>query len=540
MPSTYSNLKFELIAPGEQAGTWGATTNTNIGTALEEAITGSADVTFASADVTLTLTDTNASQPARNLRLNLVGVSGGARNLILGAGCQIDKQYIVRNNLADAVTIRNTTGSGVVVAPDSVTIVFNDGVNVTAAIPEGSSGGVSGPLTSVNNGIALFDGTSGQVLKSSAAQDGFVNGVRVGRGNNSGANCVALGGLALNSLTTADSNTAIGHEALRSITTGSGNIAVGSNAMSLGAGLNTSVGIGVVALNNATTGIESVAIGYGAMSNATATQFNTAVGASALGQLVGGSGTSGNVALGAYAMSQVTTGPFKDNVAIGVNALSSVSSPPVSGEANVCIGVRAGARLSTGDDNVVIGADALSFGSSAAGTNNILIGAGAGDTSSPFVMPSPGPTDHRIVLGNNSITNAYIRVAWTVTSDARDKTDFAPLNYGLDVIDSIETYTFRFDNRSAYFVYDEDGNVIATPPPDGTHKTARLFTGFSAQQVKSVLDAAGYPENIIVDAEDPENLKMKETAFIPLLINAIKELKAELSVVKAELAALAP
>ena len=42
MASTYSNLKFELIATGEQSGAWGATTNTNIGTAIEQAIVGMA------------------------------------------------------------------------------------------------------------------------------------------------------------------------------------------------------------------------------------------------------------------------------------------------------------------------------------------------------------------------------------------------------------------------------------------------------------------------------------------------------------------
>ena len=41
MASTYSaNLKIELIATGEQSGTWGGTTNTNLGTALEEAVVG--------------------------------------------------------------------------------------------------------------------------------------------------------------------------------------------------------------------------------------------------------------------------------------------------------------------------------------------------------------------------------------------------------------------------------------------------------------------------------------------------------------------
>ena len=98
MASTYSALKIELIATGEQSGTWGTTTNTNLGdAALGEAITGSADVAFSSADVTVTLTDTNASQAARNLRLNLTGTSGGARQLILGSGCQIEKLYLINN-----------------------------------------------------------------------------------------------------------------------------------------------------------------------------------------------------------------------------------------------------------------------------------------------------------------------------------------------------------------------------------------------------------------------------------------------------------
>jgi len=131
MASTYSALKIELIATGEQSGTWGTTTNTNLGdTALGEAITGSADVAFSSADVTVTLTDTNATQAARNLRLNLTGTSGGARNLVLGSGCQIEKFYIINNGLADAVTVKNTTGTGVTVPAGKTMPVFNNGTNV--------------------------------------------------------------------------------------------------------------------------------------------------------------------------------------------------------------------------------------------------------------------------------------------------------------------------------------------------------------------------------------------------------------------------
>lgn len=136
MASTYSDLKIELIGTGEQAGTWGAATNVNLGTALEEAIVGTASVAFSSSDVTLTLTDTNGSQAARHLRLNLTGTSGGARNLILGSGCQIDKLYIINNGLADAVTVKNTAGTGVAVPAGKTMWVYNNGTNVVEAITQ--------------------------------------------------------------------------------------------------------------------------------------------------------------------------------------------------------------------------------------------------------------------------------------------------------------------------------------------------------------------------------------------------------------------
>ena len=139
MASTFSTLKIELIGTGEQSGTWGITTNTNLGTAIEEAIVGSADVTFSSADVTLTLTDTNATQIARHLRLNLTGTSGGARNLILGSGCQIEKPYLINNGLADTVTVKNTTGTGIAVPAGKTMWVYNNGTNVVDAVTHLSS-----------------------------------------------------------------------------------------------------------------------------------------------------------------------------------------------------------------------------------------------------------------------------------------------------------------------------------------------------------------------------------------------------------------
>ena len=169
MPSTFSPLKIELIATGEQSGTWGNTTNTNLGTAIEEAITGSADVAFSSADVTVTLTDTNAAQTARNLRLNLTGTSGGARQLILGSGCQIEKLYLINNGLADAVTVKNTSGSGVAVPAGKTMFVYNNGTNVVDAITHLSSLTLTTALPAASGGTGQSSYTTGDLLYASGA-----------------------------------------------------------------------------------------------------------------------------------------------------------------------------------------------------------------------------------------------------------------------------------------------------------------------------------------------------------------------------------
>lgn len=166
MASTYSDLKIELIATGEQSGTWGSTTNTNLGTALEEAVVGSADVTFASADVTLTLTDTNASQIARNFRLNLTGTSGGARNLIVPA---IEKSYVVYNGVADTVTVKNSTGTGIAVPSGKTMMVYNDGTNVVDVTTYASSMTLGSALPVASGGTGISSGTSGGVLYYSAS-----------------------------------------------------------------------------------------------------------------------------------------------------------------------------------------------------------------------------------------------------------------------------------------------------------------------------------------------------------------------------------
>jgi len=136
MASTYSNLKIELIGTGDQTGTWGTTTNTNLGTALEEAIVGYATANFTSdADLTLTLTDTNASQTARNFVLNVTssGSLSTTRNLVVPT---IEKPYVVFNNTTggQSITVKTASGTGITVPNGRKALLITDGTNVVDAI----------------------------------------------------------------------------------------------------------------------------------------------------------------------------------------------------------------------------------------------------------------------------------------------------------------------------------------------------------------------------------------------------------------------
>ena len=186
MASTYSSLKIELIGTGDQAGTWGNTTNTNLGTAIEEAITGSSNVTFASSNAAIALTDTNAAQTARNLRLNLVGTISSVQTLFVPA---IEKQYLITNGLTYSVIISNgtnsaPTGTSFTLPAGRSTIVFNDGTNINDVITYVSSlsnvtitGGTANALTLTNVSI-----TSGNINSVTSNASTFTN-VSITSGN---------------------------------------------------------------------------------------------------------------------------------------------------------------------------------------------------------------------------------------------------------------------------------------------------------------------------------------------------------------------
>jgi hypothetical protein len=139
MASTYStNLKIELIALGDQAGTWGTTTNTNIGTStgdpsgFEQAIVGYGNPVFiADADLTIALANSNATQVARNFVLNVTssGSLTATRNLIVPT---IQKPYLIRNNTtgSQSIVVKTSAGTGITVPTGARVPVYVDGTNV--------------------------------------------------------------------------------------------------------------------------------------------------------------------------------------------------------------------------------------------------------------------------------------------------------------------------------------------------------------------------------------------------------------------------
>jgi len=135
MSSTYSNLKFEIIGNGEQSGTWGTTTNSNIGTAIEQAIVGMATLDsgdFTANVATLTLANTTAAQDARALCLNIAaGAVSAAGTINVPA---IQKPYLIINDSSYTVTIKVSGQTGVAVPAGTRTVVYNNGTDVGAQV----------------------------------------------------------------------------------------------------------------------------------------------------------------------------------------------------------------------------------------------------------------------------------------------------------------------------------------------------------------------------------------------------------------------
>jgi len=131
MTSTYStNLKLNLMGTGDQSGTWGSTTNTNLGTLIEEAIVGYVTQTVTDSATPTSLTIPNgASSNGRNYVIELTGVLTANRTVEVPA---VDKPYIFYNNTTGGytVTVKVSGQTGVTIKAGKKAIVYTNSTDV--------------------------------------------------------------------------------------------------------------------------------------------------------------------------------------------------------------------------------------------------------------------------------------------------------------------------------------------------------------------------------------------------------------------------
>jgi hypothetical protein len=189
-----------LQATGENSGTWGTITNTNLGTALEQAVVGYGNPSYPSdANLTLTYTDTNAAQAARALVLNVTSAVSltATRELIVPT---IQKQYIVQNNTTggQSITVKTSAGTGITVPNgrkahlyvNGTDVIFmDDFVDINGGAIDGTAVGAASASTGAFTSLAASGTTtlSGLTASTALALDASKNAVSVtntGTGNN--------------------------------------------------------------------------------------------------------------------------------------------------------------------------------------------------------------------------------------------------------------------------------------------------------------------------------------------------------------------
>jgi hypothetical protein len=370
----------------------------------------------------------------------------------------------------------------------------------------------------------------------------------------------------LYSNTTASNNTAIGHSALFSNTTASNAVAVGYQALYNASGAhayNTAIGTQALYSQDSNGGESNTAVGYRAFyllkGGAGIAQGNTAVG-SFSGQNLTGAGNNNSSFFGAYAGQATTSGTANTfignqsaynnttgsyNVVVGQNALLTNTT----GHSNVAVGYRAldanttatyntavgywaGFALTTGANNVCIGmfsgyGNPVGRPDITTGSSNVYIGGYASPSASSntyeisigYNTAGKGAGTAFISAGGGPTYNGANTTTWATTSDRRLKKNIVDNNTGLDKITAIQVRDFEYRSPE---------EVDAELKPSDAIQKSGVQLGVIAQELQQVLPECVRTESTGVMSVDADNLTW-------YMVNAIKELKAEIDSLKSQL-----
>jgi hypothetical protein len=531
MASTYSPLKIELIGTGEQVATWGQTTNTNLGTTIEQAIGGKADVTMSSTSESLTLTNTNALQDARALYLNLTGTPGGAATLNVPA---VQKAYIVRNGTTggNAVTVKVTGQTGVSVPNGATMHLYNNGTDVVNAVTNLPAGATIG-----GSAISTASGT----VSSVAAGDGMSFSTITTTGS------VTLG--TPGTLSTTSTNAVAGSSHTHAITTAS------ASTPSTIVARDGTGSFSASTISMTTGNISTLTVGT--QTNKATISYTTNTARTLTIPNVGGNRT-----FAFLEQAQIFTADqsFDENVVIAKNC--------------------------TIEDNLIFsGAGTFGYnrivGNTATGTinNRLFFQDGATDTTT-FVNAMPnGTANNAGFITYNSSTPGNSSVGWMIVDGT--SVELAASNYGtgsllpmtfkvggserMRIATDGEVYIAGTTDQGAYnlqvagtgvwgagaYVNGSDARlkediaeigstldkVMQLSPVSFKYKSSyssdqSTQTGFIAQDLQKVFEGENYLQGLV--ASGPTYLNVAYQNLIPILTKAIQELKQEIDALKAK------
>lgn len=494
MPSTYSpRLRLELVGAGEQSGLWGDTTNKNFGTLVEQAIAGVAIIPLVSPGVYIVEALDGTSDEARCAVLNFTGSPGGAVTAQIPS---TTKLYVVRNDTNQTLTVKtsaqvaNPLLGGVPLLPSEATLVFCNGTSAVKGIQAEGVGvlGVAGGGTGEDNfAVAGF-------LKTPGGQGGFTSSATVNLATEVSGVLPAVNGGTGGLLPTTAGGTGT------NLAPSAGQVLIGTNSGTYTpAFLNQGTGIVItpssggitISASGATGGVTSIS-----------------------GSNIGVSQPTGSVLISLNS-TNVTS-------ALGYTP---VSSSALSGYAELSAnsnwtGAQTALGGSLGDQRWKV-----TFGGYTGGISSTSLQLGNSGIGMVY-DPSNGGLSMGVIFGVNiTCFPSYLYVntdntqrptggPWVSPSDERLKENIQTYTKGLSAIAALRPVTYTLKGEL------------------GEATKHKVCTGLVAQEV---LDT---PLSSMIGTNPDGFYSLDANEVTWALVNAVKELKAELDEAKAEIAAL--